>query len=165
MAGDFVLCIDQGTTGSRAILIDRDGNIKGSAYSEFRQIFPQPGWVEHDPEEIWQHPAGDCRGARHGGRPARPTSPPSASPTSARPRSSGTARPASPFTTPSSGSAGARPAFCDQLKAAGKEPMFRARTGLVLDAYFSGTKIEWLLDNVNGARERAADGRAGLRHH
>ena len=119
MAGDFVLCIDQGTTGSRAILINRDGNIKGSAYSEFRQIFPQPGWVEHDAEEIWQVTSRVIVEALKTTGVAPAASPRSASPTSARPRSSGTARPASPFTTPSSGSAGAPPEFANSLKKAG----------------------------------------------
>ena len=154
----FVLALDQGTTSSRAIAVrSRRRACARVAQQEFRQIFPQPGWVEHDADEIWATQSRRAaRGAREGGRRARATSPRSASPTSARrrvvwDRASGRAD----RTTRSSGRTGAPRAICDELRAAGHAPTFARKTGLVLDAYFSGTKLRWLLDHVPGARERA----------
>ncbi len=99
-----ILALDQGTTSSRAILFDHGGAVVAVAQQEFPQIFPQPGWVEHDPKEIWASQiavAAEALGRAQAG--GRATSPPSASPTSARPPSSGTARRASRSTTRSSG--------------------------------------------------------------
>ena len=124
-----------------------------------RQGYPEPGWVEHDPEEIYSTTLRVAREAldsagHHRSRTWRP----SGSPTSARRPSSGTARPARRSRRPLSGSAaGARP-ICQRLKQAGLEPIVRERTGLLIDAYFSATKIAWLLENVPGARERAEAG-------
>ena len=100
----YILALDQGTTSSRAIVFDHDGAIRAVAQKEFTQIFPQAGWVEHDPQEIWASQIGVAVEAL--GRAqvcSRRTSPPSASRTSARRRSCGIARPANRFTTPSSG--------------------------------------------------------------
>jgi glycerol kinase len=153
-----ILAFDQGTTSSRAIAFGRDGRILGLSQQEFRQIFPQPGWVEHDPLEIWatQRDVAAKALAQAGLTGAdvgaigitnqRET-------TVLWERSSG--RPVANAivwqdrrTAPQ----------CDALRQAGHEALFAERTGLVLDAYFSGTKLQWLLDNVPGARERAKRG-------
>ena len=154
----FVLALDQGTTSSRAIVFDRAGAIRGSAQKEFRQIFPQPGWVEHDPTEIWATQAGVVTEALAAARIAarevvaigitnqRET-------TLVWERASG--KPvANAIVWQDRRTAG----LCDALRAAGHEATFARKTGLVLDAYFSGTKLKWLLDHVPGARERAARG-------
>jgi glycerol kinase len=154
----FVLALDQGTTSSRAIVFDHAGTIRGAAQKEFRQIFPQPGWVEHDPTEIWATQsgvvtealvsagigAGDL--AALGITNQRET-------TLLWERASG-----KPVANAIVWQDRRTAATCDQLRAAGHEPLFRNKTGLVLDAYFSGTKLKWLLDNVAGARERALRG-------
>jgi glycerol kinase len=155
---DYVLALDQGTTSSRAILFDRAGRSVASEAHEFTQHFPQPGWVEHDALEIWETQLRAMRGAisRAGIGPAeiaaigitnqRET-------TVVWDRATGEPiRPAivwqSRQTVP----------ICEDLQARGLEELFRSRTGLVVDAYFSGTKIKWILDHVDGARERAARG-------
>jgi glycerol kinase len=153
-----VLALDQGTTSSRAIAFGRDGAILAVAQQEFRQIFPRPGWVEHDAEEIWRTQrdvaaqamakaglgAGDV--AAIGITNQRET-------TVLWDRASG--RPVAPAIVWQDRRTAAR---CDALRQAGHEPLFARKTGLLLDAYFSGTKLAWLLDNVPGARERAARG-------
>ena len=128
------------------------------AQREFRQIYPQPGWVEHDPKEIWGHAARHrAEALAKAGLGRRATSPPSASPTSARPRWSGTAAPASPSTTPSSGRTGA-PSHLRALRARrARTPSVRQRTGLIVDAYFSAPRS---LDARPRAR-RAAGRQAG----
>ena len=154
-----ILALDQGTTSSRAIVFDHAGRIVGVAQQEFRQIFPQAGWVEHDPRGDLADPAG--RGARGAGAApgsAPGTSPPSASPTSARPPSSGTARPARRSTTPSSGRTAARPASATSSRRPACGRRIQRKTGLVIDAYFSGSKLRWILDHVPGARARAERG-------
>jgi glycerol kinase len=154
----FVLALDQGTTSSRAIVFDAAGSVRAVAQQEFTQYFPQPGWVEHDPTEIWATQSGVMHealakagvGARDitaiGITNQRET-------TIVWERASG--RPIAPAivwqdrrTAP----------LCDELRAAGHAPLFARKTGLVLDAYFSGTKLRWLLDNVDGARARAERG-------
>ena len=129
----FILALDQGTTSSRAIVFDRDGAVVSMAQQEFPQIFPGPGHVEHDPEAIWSSQLADrARGARQGRASRPPTSPRSASPTSARRRSCGSARPASPSPTRSSGRAASRAPICDRLKADGpRGDCSGAKTGLV----------------------------------
>ena len=154
----YILALDQGTTSSRALLFDRDGAIKGVAQREFRQIFPHPGWVEHDPQEIWTSQAGvavevlagaDVRArdvAAIGITNQRET-------TIVWDRKTG--RPiANAIVWQDRRTAD----VCDRLRSEGAEPLFRERTGLVLDAYFSGTKLAWILDNVDGARVRAEAG-------
>ena len=154
----YVLALDQGTTSSRAILFDREGVIRASAQREFRQIFPQPGWVEHDALEIWETQsgvlhevmakaridAGDI--AAIGIANQRET-------TLVWERSSG--RPIANAIVWQDRRTAAR---CDALRAANKSELFARKTGLVLDAYFSGTKLQWLLDEVPGARVRAQRG-------
>ena len=116
-----ILALDQGTTSSRAILFDRDGAIKAVAQREFRQIFPQPGWVEHDAMEIWTI-AGRRRASKCSPAPASVprTSPQSASPTSARRPSCGIARPVSRSPMPSSGRIAGRQPSAIELRAAGR---------------------------------------------
>ncbi len=153
-----VLALDQGTTSSRAIVFAHDGRILASAQQEFRQIFPRPGWVEHDPSDIWETqrdvasqalvkagvPAADI--AAIGITNQRET-------TVLWERSTG--RPVANAIVWQDRRTASR---CDALRQDGHEPLFTARTGLLHDAYFSGTKLAWLLDNVPGARERARRG-------
>jgi glycerol kinase len=154
----YILALDQGTTSSRALLFDRAGRIKGLAQREFRQDFPKPGWVEHDPEEIWSSQADvavevlAAAGVRArdvaaiGIANQRET-------TIVWDRKTG--RPiANAIVWQDRRTAD----VCDRLRSEGAEPLFRERTGLVLDAYFSGTKLAWILDNVDGARVRAEAG-------
>jgi len=154
----YVLALDQGTTSSRAILFDAAGTIRAVAQQEFRQIFPQGGWVEHDATEIWATQSAVLHGAlAQGGVDARDVA--AIGITNQREttvlweRASG--RPvANAIVWQDRRTAGT----CDALREAGRAPLFQAKTGLVLDAYFSGTKLKWLLDHVPGARERARRG-------
>ena len=154
----YVMAIDQGTTGSTAMIFDHDGAIETRTYSEFTQHFPQPGWVEHDADEIWNVThrvigealekaglkASDIKAIgitnqretvvlwdKKTGKPVHRA-----------------------IVWQDRRTAG----FCDQLKANGHEQTFRDKTGLVTDPYFSGTKVRWLLENVDGLRERAEKG-------
>jgi glycerol kinase len=158
MAGPCVLGLDQGTTGSTALVFDRRGRVVARAYRELTQHFPEPGWVEHDPEEIWritlavarealaQVPGGPAAVAGVGITNQRET-------TVVWDRATG--EPVCPaIVWQCRRTAG----ICDALRAAGREEFLRERTGLVLDAYFSASKLAWILDRVPGARERAAAG-------
>jgi glycerol kinase len=154
----YILALDQGTTSSRAILFDRDGAIKGVAQKEFRQIFPKPGWVEHDAMEIWTSQAGVAVEALAGaGLRARDVA--AIGITNQREttvvwdRKTG-----QPITNAIVWQDRRTADACDRLRSDGKEPLFRERTGLVIDAYFSGTKLAWILDHVDGARARAEAG-------
>ena len=154
----FVLALDQGTTSSRALIFDHDGALRAVAQQEFRQIFPQPGWVEHDAGEIWATQSGVLHEAlARAGIAARDI----VAIGIANQRETtvvwerATGRPIAHAlvwqdrrTAP----------HCDALRAAGHAGMIARKTGLVLDAYFSGTKLKWLLDNVEGARKRATRG-------
>jgi glycerol kinase len=154
----FVLSLDQGTTSSRAILFGRDGTVHALAQQEFRQIFPQPGWVEHDPVEIWATQAGVMHEVIAKGR-AHARDIVAIGITNQRETTvlwdRATGRPiANAIVWQDRRTA----AMCDELRAAGHAETFARKTGLVLDAYFSGTKVRWLLDHVEGARERAERG-------
>lgn len=154
----YILALDQGTTSSRAILFNKKGEIHSVAQQEFAQYYPKPGWVEHDPLEIWSKQAGVAAEAttkkglngkniaaigitnqretvvvwnRHTGHPVYNAIVWQDKRTSD---------------------------YCDQLKADGKEKMIQEKTGLVIDSYFSATKVKWILDNVEGAREKANAG-------
>jgi glycerol kinase len=155
-----ILAIDQGTTGTTCLAFDGEGELAGRAYREFEQHFPRPGWVEHDAAEIWDvshavaGEALDDAGVRPGELEAVGIT---------------NQRETVCVWDPSTGEPLHRAlvwqdrrtaARCDELRAAGHEPLIRERAGLVLDPYFSGTKIEWLLRNVDGLAERARDGRA-----
>ena len=153
-----VLAFDQGTTSSRAIVFGREGRVLASSQQEFRQIFPQPGWVEHDAEEIWltQRDVASQAIARAGlsaGDIAAIGITNQRETTVLWDRATG--RPVAHAIVWQDRRTASR---CDALRQAGHEPLFAARTGLILDAYFSGTKLAWLLDNVAGARERARRG-------
>jgi glycerol kinase len=156
----MILAIDQGTTGTTCFVFDEQAEPIGRAYREFTQHFPQPGWVEHDAREIWsvtQAVAGealDDAGVRPGDLAAVGIA---------------NQRETVCVWDPVSGEPlynaivwqdRRTAARCEELRAAGHEPLVRARTGLVLDSYFSATKIAWLLEHVPGLRERALDGTA-----
>ncbi|MDR3672093.1 MAG: glycerol kinase GlpK [Holophaga sp.] len=153
-----MLALDQGTTSSRAILFDAAGRSVGAAQKEFRQIFPRPGWVEHDPMEIWGSQSGVAREVleQAGVRPAQVAA---IGITNQRETTivwdKATGRPIhNAIVWQCRRTAG----ICAELKDQGLEPYIRETTGLVLDAYFSGTKLKWILDQVPGARERARNG-------
>ena len=154
----YILALDQGTTSSRAILFDRDGAIKGIAQREFRQMFPQPGWVEHDPLEIWTSQAGVAVEALAGaGVRARDIA--AIGITNQRETTIvWDRRTGLPIANAIVWQDRRTAEACDRLRSDGAEPLFRERTGLVLDAYFSGTKLAWILDHVEGARARAEAG-------
>ncbi|HWT81692.1 MAG TPA: FGGY family carbohydrate kinase, partial [Candidatus Methylomirabilis sp.] len=154
----YILALDQGTTSSRAIVFDRAGRIISAAQQEFRQIYPQPGWVEHDPVEIWESQIHVAREAIAGAGIA-PSQIAAIGITNQRETTvvwdRATGQPIhNAIVWQCRRSAG----LCDSLKAAGWEPRVRERTGLVIDAYFSGTKIQWLLEKMPGLRGRAERG-------
>lgn len=155
---EYILALDQGTTSCRAIVFDKNGTIVSTAQKEFTQHFPKPGWVEHDALEIWSTQTGMAAEAvtkkglegkniaaigitnqretvvlwdKHTGKPVY-----------------------NAIVWQDKRTA----AYCDSLKKAGKSQLIREKTGLVIDAYFSGTKVKWILDNVEGAREKAEKG-------
>lgn len=159
MSSQYILSLDQGTTSSRAILFDKDGQIVATAQKEFTQIFPKPGWVEHNAVEIWQTQLAVAKDAvakaqiraeqisaigitnqrettvvwdRHTGQPIY-----NAIVWQDRRTAS----------------------FCDELKEKGEEEYIKDTTGLVVDAYFSGTKVNWILNHVEGAKEKAQQGK------
>src|SRR6478609_9311215 len=154
----FIIALDQGTTSSRAVLFDEQGAIKGIAQQEFRQIFPKSGWVEHDPEEIWSSQSGvlnklisdhsvDLNSiAAIGITNQRET-------TVVWDRKTG-----APVYNAIVWQDKRTAPICEQLKSKGLTEYVRENTGLVIDSYFSGTKIKWILDNVDGARKRAENG-------
>jgi glycerol kinase len=158
MQGKYIVALDQGTTSSRAVLFNEQGEINGIAQKEFHQYFPKPGWVEHDPNEIWESQwevfeqvlkekgiqAADI--AAIGITNQRETT---------IIWDENTGKPISNAIVWQD----RRTAYiCEELKEKGEEPYIRENTGLVVDAYFSGTKIKWILDNIPGAREKARKG-------
>ncbi len=154
----YILALDQGTTSSRAILFDRAGQVAGTAQREFRQYFPQPGWVEHDAREIWTSQlAVAAQVLRANGVAAADVD--SMAITNQRETTvlwdRQTGEPLAPAIVWQDRRTAAR---CDELRQQGKTGLIQRKTGLVLDAYFSGTKLEWLLNTVPGARARAERG-------
>jgi len=153
-----ILSIDEGTTGVRGVLVDEHGTLLGSGYREFTQHFPRPGWVEHDAEEIWQATLAACREALAATE-TQPGDVTCVGITNQREtvvvwdRSTGR-----PIHNAIVWQDRRTAAACDQLKEAGHADRIRNRTGLVVDAYFSGTKLAWILDHVDGARDHAAAG-------
>lgn len=155
----YVIALDQGTTSSRAIVFDHSGSIQQVAQKEFTQIFPKPGWVEHDANEIWDSQLSvlkDCISASSantdqihalGITNQRET-------TVVWNRETG-----APIHNAIVWQDRRTADYCESLKAAGKADLIQSKTGLVIDAYFSGTKIKWLLDNVQGARKLADEGK------
>ncbi|MFV0474339.1 MAG: glycerol kinase GlpK [Pikeienuella sp.] len=155
---DHILAIDQGTTSSRAILFDAALKPVATGQQEFRQIFPRPGWVEHDPEEIWSTTAAMCRAALERGA-AEPADVAAIGITNQRETTILWSRRTGRAVHNAIVWQDRRTAtLCDDLKKAGHEPMFTGKTGLLIDPYFSATKLAWLLDHVEGAREAAAAG-------
>ncbi|MBM3600554.1 MAG: glycerol kinase GlpK [Alphaproteobacteria bacterium] len=158
MARRTILAIDQGTTSTRAMVFDGAGRPIGRAQKELPQIFPRPGWVEHDPEEIWRAALEVCRGAVADAR---------LTPADVEAIGITNQRETTLLWERSTGRAihnaivwqDRRTAdHCDRLRAAGHAPMVQRKTGLLIDPYFSATKLAWLLDNVAGARARAERG-------
>lgn len=158
MASKFIIALDQGTTSSRAVLFDEQGSIKGIAQQEFRQIFPQSGWVEHDPKEILSTQLGTlyklikeqrvdiASVAAIGITNQRET-------TIVWDRQTG-----EPVYNAIVWQDKRTAPICEAMKAKGLEEYVRHNTGLVIDSYFSGTKVKWILDNVDGARDKANKG-------
>jgi len=154
----YVLALDQGTTGSTALVVDLDGRVRARGYAELPQHFPRPGWVEHDPEEIWatveRAGAAALRAAGIGGGEVAAVGITNQRETTVLWERAGGA----PIHRAIVWQCRRTAEACDRLRAEGREPLVRERTGLILDAYFSGTKIGWLLDAVPDARKRAARG-------
>lgn len=158
MSSHFIIALDQGTTSSRSIVFDKKGNIISSAQKEFKQIFPQPGWVEHDADEIWSTQFGTMAEAvakAHitmkqiagiGITNQRET-------TVVWDRNTG-----HPIYNAIVWQDRRTASYCDELNAAGHAATIKQKTGLVIDAYFSATKLKWILDNVEGARSKAEKG-------
>jgi len=153
-----ILALDQGTTSSRAILFDRKGQIQSVAQKEFEQIYPEPGWVEHNPNEIWSTQMGTASEAlSRAGLTASDLA--ALGITNQREttivwdRSTG-----EPIYNAIVWQDRRTSGLCDRLKDRGLLDLFKEKTGLILDAYFSGTKIKWILDHVDGARKRAEKG-------
>ena len=158
MSSKYILALDQGTTSSRSLVFDKQGNIISSAQKEFKQIYPQPGWVEHDAEEIWSTQFGTMAEAVAKARinmqqiaaigitNQRET-------TVVWERSSG-----KPVYHAIVWQDRRTASYCDELKTAGHKELIRQKTGLIIDAYFSATKLKWILDNVEGARKKAESG-------
>lgn len=154
----YILALDQGTTSSRSIVFDKQGNIISVAQKEFKQIFPQPGWVEHDAEEIWSTQFGTMAEAV-------------AKANITMKQVAGIGITNQRETTVVWEKSTGKPIYhaivwqdrrtanyCDELKAAGLASSIQEKTGLVIDAYFSATKLKWILDNVSGARAKAEKG-------
>ena len=155
----YILALDQGTTGSRAFLFNSRGRAVASAYKEFPQYFPKPGWVEHDANEIWASCAAVIKGVLRKSR---------VSPQTIAAIGITNQRETTVLWDRKTGLPVHRAVvwqcrrtadICQGLRAMGLEKLFRGRTGLVIDAYFSGTKVRWLLDNVPGLRRRAERGK------
>jgi glycerol kinase len=158
MMKKYILTMDQGTTSSRCMIYDKSGNIVSSAQKELTQIYPRPGWVEHDPMEIWSTQLGVCHEALYridatyenieaiGITNQRET-------TIIWDKNTG-----EPVCNAIVWQCRRTAEICDELKGRGLSAKFKEKTGLPIDAYFSATKIRWILDNVDGARRRAQDG-------
>lgn len=158
MEKKYVLAFDQGTTSSRAVLFDYDGKIVGVAQKEFTQIYSKAGWVEHDPMEIWGTQSGVAREVLETAG-VRPEEVAAIGITNQRETTvvwdKNTGKPVYNAIV---WQCRRTASICDALKARGLEEYIRENTGLVVDAYFSGTKVKWILDNVEGAREKAESG-------
>lgn len=158
MSPKYILALDQGTTSCRAILFNHDSQIAGIAQKEFTQYYPQPGWVEHDAEEIWSTQYGviaELLARTH----VNPEEIAAIGITNQRETTvvwdKQTGKPIHPAIV---WQCRRTTEICEDLKARGLRPIFKAKTGLVIDAYFSGTKIKWILDHVPNARARAERG-------
>jgi glycerol kinase len=153
--GRYIMAIDQGTTGTRILIVNREGEIVSKAYSEFPQIYPKPGWVEHDPEVIWDTTVAVMNQALDSSN-IKPSEIDGIGITNQRETTvlweKDTLKPVhNAIVWQCRRSA----AICDELKDKGYGDLFHDKTGLLLDAYFSGTKVKWLLDEIPGLRDRA----------
>lgn len=156
---EYILALDQGTTSSRAILFNKNGAIVSEAQKEFGQIYPKPGWVEHDPKEIWSTQAGTAaeaimRVGANGKNIAGIGITNQRETTLVWDRVTG-----EPIYNAIVWQDRRTAKFCDQLREQGYSEIIQDKTGLIVDSYFSGTKLKWILDNVKGAREKANAGR------
>ena len=156
--GKYVMALDAGTTSNRCILFNKKGEIVSSAQKEFAQYFPQPGWVEHDANEIWSNQLGVAVEAMQKvGAEASDIA--AIGITNQREtaivwdKNTG-----EPIYHAIVWQCRRTSEYCDTLKEKGLTEMFSKKTGLIIDAYFSGTKVKWILDHVKGARERAKNG-------
>ena len=162
MAGDYVLAIDQGTTSSRAIVFNHDSATVGEAQQEFTQHYPKPGWVEHDANEIWDVTIGVMRQALEDAG-VSPEDIAAIGITNQREtvvvwdRETG-----EPVHNAIVWQDRRGAAICDALSEQGYDEMVANKSGLVIDAYFSGSKVQWLLENVDGLKERAQNGELAL---
>lgn len=155
----YVLAIDQGTTSSRTILFDHEGNIRSVAQKEFTQIFPKPGWVEHNPQEIWASQATTMTEALTNVN-AKGSDIVAIGITNQRETTIvWDAQTGEPVYNAIVWQDRRTADYCDELRAQGLTEKIRSKTGLILDPYFSGTKVRWILENVPGAREKAEAGR------
>lgn len=158
MEKKYILSLDQGTTSSRAILFNKDGGIVGSAHREFTQIFPEPGWVEHKPNEIWSSILSVMAEVMEVNE-VKPSEIAGIGITNQRETTvvwdKNTGKPVYNAVVWQSRQTAD---ICTELKEQGYSELFRKKTGLLIDAYFSGTKVKWILDNVEGARQRAEAG-------
>ena len=154
----YVLAIDQGTTSTRAIVFDGEMKIAGAGQKEFRQIYPRSGWVEHDPEEIWDSVVSTIHMALREAK-VKATDIAALGITNQREtvvvweRETG-----KPIQNAIVWQDRRTASYCENLKRQDLEKIFTRKTGLILDPYFSGTKLSWMLANVKGARARAAKG-------
>jgi glycerol kinase len=154
---ELLLAIDQGTTSSRATLFEKDGSIRATGQQEFPQHFPADGWVEHDPEDIWQSTLATIEEAAKGLK--KEDSLAAVGITNQREttlvwdRNTG-----EPVCRAIVWQDRRTSVFCEALRSANREPLVQSKTGLLLDPYFSATKLRWILDNIEGARERAEKG-------
>ncbi|MFH0255740.1 glycerol kinase GlpK [Vibrio rumoiensis] len=158
MEKKYIVALDQGTTSSRAVVLDRDANIVCSAQREFTQIYPQAGWVEHDPLEIWASQSSTlvealAKGGLHSDEIAGIGITNQRETTIVWNRTTG-----KPIYNAIVWQCRRTASICEALKKAGLEEYILENTGLVVDPYFSGTKVKWILDNVEGAREQAEKG-------
>lgn len=151
---DFILSLDQGTTSSRAIIFNKKGEIVKTAQQEFKQIYPQPGWVEHNPTEIWESQLKVAREAAEGFNIAAIGITNQRETTVIWDKETG-----EPIHNAIVWQDRRTARFCDELREEGFDKTILEKTGLVTDAYFSGTKVKWILDTVDGAREKAEAGK------
>ncbi|HDM33068.1 MAG TPA: glycerol kinase GlpK, partial [Deltaproteobacteria bacterium] len=158
MNHEYIMAIDQGTTGSRAMVVNSKGEVVSNAYKEFPQIYPMPGWVEHDPEVIWETTLSVMKQSMD-----------KADVGSDNIRAIGITNQREttvlwdkntlkPIGNAIVWQCRRSSSICDDLKRQGLSPLFQEKTGLVIDAYFSATKIKWMLDNIGDARKRARAG-------
>jgi len=158
MKEDYILAIDQGTTGTTALLINRDGQIAGRAYDEITQHYPNPGWVEHDPEEIWRKTLSTAENALRSGNIQRGQIAAIGITNQRETSVVWDRRSGEPIHNAIVWQCRRTAGMCESLRERGFADMIKRKTGLVIDPYFSATKLAWILDNVDGVRDLAQRG-------